>query len=157
MMEIFKKLKDWEYPVISKPDILRDNINIIKDFMYNEKYFGPYIRFVSIGSSGAMLLGALATSDNARAYFAEYTLLRKSKDERQIADFRKPYPIIIIDDHMTSGRTVEEIAKQLEERNVIQRVVGFIALNWDDREPVYLAKFSALLPELFPNIMFWLR
>lgn len=159
-MKTIKLLEyDWSYPVCQHPMQLRLNIeNLLAHIRGNCSDLKP-TQIVAIGTSGAMLLGAAAALFyNSKRY--TYVLLRKQNDDtaqgRNYVDLNSNQ-IIIIDDHITDGRTMRKIAAQLKELGVLKQVVGVVARCWGGDNPDYFNKITTTLTESFPSIKFWIH
>lgn len=160
-MEKIKLLhRHWGYPVCDNPEALQKNIDVIFQNIPRK-----IVQFTGIGTSGAMLLAALsARMPNAAEFIgakAPFVLLRKPADDtaqgRRYIEFNK-WPIIVVDDHICDGGTMKKIAKELKALDVIDQVVGVIAMSYNvDYSDHYFNKHTALLPEIFPSIKFWIH
>lgn len=156
-MEKIKVLHhDWGYPVCQNPKELQLNLvrchNKLIQIMRNSSN-----QFVGTGSSGAMLLGAMSYLIGEPSKFI---LLRKPEDStsqgQYFEDLDKEVPIIILDDHIMKGRTMENLALEISRQHCILNVVGVIAQSWDNDNPEYVAKHEKLLADYFPSIKFWM-
>lgn len=160
-MEKIKVLRhDWGYPVCQNPRQLYGNIRAAQIQVYN--MLGQRERqFVGLGSSGAMLLGAMSFASVPNPGPDEkFILFRKPEDTtnegKHYQDLHKSNAIIIIDDHITSGSTIWKICVQIAIQGCTQNVVGVIAKSWDNDNPEYVAKHEKLLADYFPSIKFWM-
>jgi orotate phosphoribosyltransferase-like protein len=165
-MERIKLLdNDWGYPVIRFPAEMTMNLVRVKDLLL-ERYHYDKIHITSIGTSGAMLMGGLATINalfGKRKINAKFVQLRRAEDTtaqgKHYVDFDDwdNTPIVIIDDHITYGNSMKLMAQLIEEKRVKQNVVGVVAMAWDKDNPEYVEPAHKLLEELFPNIKFWIH
>jgi orotate phosphoribosyltransferase-like protein len=165
-MEKMKVLvHEWSYPVCSQPFHLKFNIEAALNEVCIRSMGNNYkkVQFIGIGTSGALLLGALAGRITWENYF-DFILLRKPEDTTSqgksdsYTTLNKNYPIIIIDDHICEGDTIREVSDQLQAQDCLDNVIGVIARTWMESNPEYskLSQHEKLLPELFPKIKFWL-
>lgn len=157
-MERIKLLsQDWAYPVCQHPTQLQININYITTHFQRSNGFGS-VQFVSIGTSGAMLLGALSARIFHGSQF-RFILLRKGNDDtsqgRYHVDFNDT-PIVIIDDHIHNGFTMKKISDQLTDKKVVDQVIGVIARCWDENDPEYVSKNQDAIVGNFPKVKFWI-
>lgn len=159
-MERIKLLnKDWSYPVIQQAKEFRSNIVDICIHL-EQVYKDKEVYITGIGTSAAMILGGLAIFLNDNYVKTNLVLLRKDNDTtsqgRYYTDFDNNYPIIIVDDHITHGMTMNNIAAKLEEKKVIGNVDAVIAMGWDNDNPEYVDPAHVLLEHLYPNIRQWI-
>jgi hypothetical protein len=162
-MKIIKLLQhDWSYPVIEHGSELYLNlVDVIK--YLEDNYKNTQLTFVGIGCSGAMLLGALSTVvqfiPNNFEYRLHFKLLRKKDDStargREYEDIDPTTNIIIIDDHICSSATITNLALILEEKQLLNNVIGIIASSWYMYDCDKGANIN--INELFPHIQFWIN
>lgn len=159
-MEKIKVLHhDWGYPVCQNPNQLHTNLVNANNWVQHKMGYNPR-QFVSLGTSGAMLLGALSFAYGIDIVRQEYILFRKPEDTtaegKYYQTLNPKLPIIIIDDHITSGSTIWKIALEIARQSLIDNVIGVIAQSWDNDNLEYVAKHEKLLADYFPCIKFWL-
>jgi hypoxanthine-guanine phosphoribosyltransferase len=161
-MKLIKGLHfNWEYPVIRYSQPLAENIHTIKNFLYDQFYSNQF-NIVGIGTSSAMLMGALShhLADTGDALNPHFTLLRKDNDNTNVGkdftDILMDKPIIILDDHITNGGTLKEIHYQLGVRNLNLNVQGVIMREYcGDAAIEHIRIHEVLIKGLFTNCQFW--
>lgn len=144
-------LKDWGYPVITNPVTLLDNCHRITREMLKQ-YKGNSIQLVGIGGSGAMILGALSVLQIYKWAKWKFVYLGPKLSKYDFDDS----PIIIVDDHVTSGLTLLKIAFILKQNDLLNNVEGVVMNEWKGA-PGYFEKNKAELEKVFPTAKFWIH
>jgi hypoxanthine-guanine phosphoribosyltransferase len=132
-MKVVKVLDDYSYPAIANKSVLTENAGKILNELYT--MFGDKVfSFVGCGTSGAIINTALmlAEKDNRHSFY----LVKKSGENTHRRLVTTPvsfeddkYPIVIIDDVVNSGKTLEYIQKFLTHQGKINDVVCVAANN----------------------------
>lgn len=155
-MEVQRFLADWDHP-FDNPKEFASNIRFIHAYLSDKSY-----QYLGYAGSGGIFLGALAAHDNGPEH--DYVHLRKSNDNSSSLRYSvvgiSSKPIVIIDDHIHTTRTMSEIAEQLKNRNKLDQVIGVIARCFDMDLPENNKKLFNEMPNklqvIFPNIKFWM-
>lgn len=174
-MENIKVLDyDWGYPVINHSKELVANIRIIISYINSSRY--KDITFVGIGTSGAFLLSAIAALTAPPLFPLVYeqaklrfVLLRKDNDDTRQGNFytgvSKESKIVVVDDHIHNGYSMEQIHKSLRNQGVhenVELVISQVFYEYsnhaekDFRLRDEVDKISSMLVKFFPNVKFWM-
>lgn len=148
-MKIINILKDWKYPVASYGSELSINCYTILSFI-SKRY--ETVQFVGEGGSGAMILGALSVINESQGGH-NYRYIHINRHTRK-SSFNDT-PIIIIDDHILSGETLNLIKIKLIEFNRYGNVEGIIMTNW--RMYDLIRSNTDVIMRLFPQAKFWIH
>jgi hypothetical protein len=148
-------LRSYGYPVSSSPKLMICNANAILDTLQE---YGKAVFFVGIGTSGAMIASNILVVEQLRCDMSgasaihDAILLRKETERchrgqvEPPISIEHPVPLVVVDDLIDSGRTLENISYILGERKEWVIGVAVRNANWGDT-PYSLVSW-------FPNLKF---
>jgi phosphoribosylpyrophosphate synthetase len=154
-MEILTSvIVDYDYPVINNRSVLKENsLSILR--IVNQRFSGTNVRFVGMGTSGAMILTSIATIN--QRHRDGYSLIKKPNEQshrgiietdHESLSFETGMPVIVVDDRIASGQTMINIALRLKEYDIrmFERVQVVSASG------IYNERTQAILVQHFPNL-----
>jgi uracil phosphoribosyltransferase len=155
-MEILTSvIADYDYPVINNRTVLKENsLSILK--IVNQRFSGTNVRFVGMGTSGAMILTSIATINQRDK--DGYSLVKKPNEQSHRSIVERDYdsfsseaermPVIVVDDRIASGQTMINIALRLKEYDIRM----FESVQVVSASGIYSERTQAILVQHFPNL-----
>lgn len=119
-MQTKNLLLDWGYPVVDHGLKLRSNCRVILDVLDHA------VQFVGIGASGAMILGALSVQLCIHPH--QFILIGENRIKPHQKIIFHDLPIVVVDDHYCSGKTIHRIGAYLKSHHV-DHLVEYVIMN----------------------------
>lgn len=143
-------LIDWGYPVVDNTYALRRNCDAI---LYNINHD---VQFVGIGVSGAMILGALAATVCRHNH--KFILIGEHRTKPHQRVSIGDLPIVVVDDHFCSGKTISRLSALLQSMNVLHRVEAVIMNEWkQSKTHDQIATTLQAMEVCFPFAKIWIH
>lgn len=154
-MKTIQALPGSSYPIINTPDNINRYANTFHHLSMTQVRTGAQV--IGYGNSGAIMLGALIGSRHNP--LLKYIHIPKNIDHSKKQPVVINDHIIIVDDHICTGKTIKKVHQYLIDNNVpLKYVVGVFAESWvESSGKNYFDKHKEMLVGLFPNINFWIH
>lgn len=142
---------DFGYPVFSHLKMLRSNAQQIA-MTLNRVYQGQDVQFITRGTSGVLIAAEIQRNLESVGFITSIRHVRKPNENHHGGNtpFKSDARLIIVDDHISSGYTMREIAKDLESYRVVP---GTTRVDQVDAVVAFHSEqFEEMLTDLFPKM-----